>query len=86
MQHVDVAAKWEWAAKGLLKRPKQQANLNYVLTVNVVLAKTVKQKRKRNSMCATCGCGQPKNKHGEKTISAANKKFAKKKPIKKVKK
>jgi hypothetical protein len=37
-------------------------------------------------MCATCGCGQPKNKHGEKTIAAANKKFAKKKPVKKVKK
>lgn len=29
-------------------------------------------------MCATCGCGQPKNKHGEKTLAAANKKFAKK--------
>lgn len=29
-------------------------------------------------MCATCGCKQPKNKHGEKTLSAANKKFAKK--------
>lgn len=27
-------------------------------------------------MCATCGCGQPKNKHGMKTVSAANKKFA----------
>jgi len=38
-------------------------------------------------MCATCGCGQPKNKHGQKTLSAANKKFAaKKKPAKKVKK
>jgi hypothetical protein len=34
-------------------------------------------------MCATCGCGQPKNKHGMKTVAAANKKFAKKKPIKK---
>jgi len=30
-------------------------------------------------MCATCGCGAPKNKHGQKTISAANKKFAVKK-------
>jgi hypothetical protein len=30
-------------------------------------------------MCATCGCKQPKNKHGEKTLAAANKKFAKKK-------
>lgn len=29
-------------------------------------------------MCATCGCGAPKNKHGEKTLAAANKKFAKK--------
>jgi len=29
---------------------------------------------------------KPKNKHGEKTIAAANKKFAKKKPVKKVKK
>lgn len=29
-------------------------------------------------MCATCGCGQPKNKHGQKTVAAANKKFAKK--------
>jgi hypothetical protein len=37
-------------------------------------------------MCATCGCKQPKNKHGEKTLAAANKKFAKKKPAKKVKK
>ena len=34
-------------------------------------------------MCATCGCGQPKNKHGMKTLSAANKKFAKKAPAKK---
>jgi hypothetical protein len=33
-------------------------------------------------MCATCGCGQPKNKHGQKTLAAANKKFAKK-PTKK---
>ena len=30
-------------------------------------------------MCATCGCGQPKNKHGMKTLKAANKKFAAKK-------
>ena len=29
-------------------------------------------------MCATCGCMQPKNKHGEKTLASANKKFAKK--------
>jgi hypothetical protein len=29
-------------------------------------------------MCATCGCGMPKNKHGMKSLSAANKKFAKK--------
>ena len=30
-------------------------------------------------MCATCGCMQPKNKHGMKTLTAANKKFAAKK-------
>ena len=29
-------------------------------------------------MCATCGCGKPKDKHGQKTLDAANKKFAKK--------
>jgi hypothetical protein len=29
-------------------------------------------------MCATCGCGKPKAKHGMKTLEAANKKFAKK--------
>jgi hypothetical protein len=29
-------------------------------------------------MCATCGCGKPKDKHGQKTLSAANKKYAKK--------
>jgi hypothetical protein len=29
-------------------------------------------------MCATCGCGKPKDKHGMKTLAAANKKFAKK--------
>ena len=29
-------------------------------------------------MCATCGCGRPKDKHGMKTVQAANKKFAKK--------
>jgi hypothetical protein len=29
-------------------------------------------------MCATCGCGMPKNKHGQKTLAAANKKYAKK--------
>ena len=34
-------------------------------------------------MCATCGCGAPKNKHGMKTLAAANKKFAKKAPAKK---
>ena len=27
-------------------------------------------------MCATCGCGKPKDKHGMKTLKAANKKFA----------
>lgn len=30
-------------------------------------------------MCSTCGCGKPKNKHGMKTLAAANKKFAAKK-------
>jgi hypothetical protein len=30
-------------------------------------------------MCATCGCGQPKNKHGMKSLKSANKKFAAKK-------
>ena len=30
-------------------------------------------------MCATCGCGCPKDKHGMKTLKAANKKFAAKK-------
>ena len=29
-------------------------------------------------MCATCGCGKPKDKHGMNTLAAANKKFAKK--------
>ena len=29
-------------------------------------------------MCATCGCGKPKDKHGMKTVAAANKKYAKK--------
>ena len=29
-------------------------------------------------MCATCGCGKPKDKHGMKTLAAANKKFDKK--------
>ena len=28
-------------------------------------------------MCATCGCGMAKNKHGMKTLAAANKKYAK---------
>jgi hypothetical protein len=36
-------------------------------------------------MCATCGCGMPKNKHGMKTVAAANKKFDKKKSPKKKK-
>lgn len=30
-------------------------------------------------MCATCGCGKPKDKHGMTTLKAANKKFASKK-------
>ena len=30
-------------------------------------------------MCATCGCMKPKDKHGMKTLKAANKKFAAKK-------
>ena len=29
-------------------------------------------------MCATCGCGKPKDKHGMKSLAAANKKYAKK--------
>lgn len=29
-------------------------------------------------MCATCGCNKPKDKHGMKTLSAANKKYDKK--------
>lgn len=33
-------------------------------------------------MCSTCGCGMPKNKHGQKTVEAANKKYAKKKDSK----
>jgi hypothetical protein len=33
-------------------------------------------------MCATCGCGKPKDKHGEKTLAAANKKYDKKKDSK----
>lgn len=36
-------------------------------------------------MCATCGCGKPKAKHGEKTLAAANVKFAKKDSSKKSK-
>lgn len=32
-------------------------------------------------MCATCGCGQPKNKHGMKNVREANKKFAAKKVV-----
>ncbi len=36
-------------------------------------------------MCTTCGCGMPKNKHGQKTLAAANKKFAKKEAPKKKK-
>jgi len=36
-------------------------------------------------MCATCGCMKPKDKHGMKTIAAANKKFAKKDSSKKSK-
>jgi len=34
-------------------------------------------------MCATCGCMQPKNKHGMKTLASANKKFDKKDSSKK---
>ena len=30
-------------------------------------------------MCATCGCGRPKDKHGMKDLKTANKKFAAKK-------
>lgn len=29
-------------------------------------------------MCATCGCMKPKDKHGMKTLAAANKKYDKK--------
>jgi hypothetical protein len=32
-------------------------------------------------MCATCGCGDPKNKHGKKTLKEANKAGAKKTPV-----
>ncbi len=30
-------------------------------------------------MCATCGCMRPMDKHGEKTLAKANKKYAKSK-------
>jgi hypothetical protein len=36
-------------------------------------------------MCATCGCMRPKDKHGEKTLAAANRKYAKKDKDKKSK-
>lgn len=36
-------------------------------------------------MCATCGCGRPKDKHGEKTLASANKKYAKTKKVDKKK-
>ena len=36
-------------------------------------------------MCSTCGCMKPRDKHGMKTLAAANKKFAKKKAPKKKK-
>ena len=32
-------------------------------------------------MCATCGCGKPKDKHGMKSLAAANTKFASKKSV-----
>ena len=32
-------------------------------------------------MCSTCGCMKPKDKHGMKTLAAANKKYAKTKKI-----
>jgi hypothetical protein len=34
-------------------------------------------------MCATCGCGDPKNKHGKNTMKEANAMGAKKAPAKK---
>ena len=34
-------------------------------------------------MCKTCGCGDPKNKHGKKTMKEANAMGAKKAPAKK---
>jgi len=37
-------------------------------------------------MCATCGCMKPKDKHGMKTLTAANKKYAKNKSESKAKK
>ena len=37
-------------------------------------------------MCATCGCMKPKDKHGMKTLAAANKKYAKKASPSKAKK
>jgi len=33
-------------------------------------------------MCATCGCGKPKDKHGMKSLKEANKKFSKDKDSK----
>lgn len=32
-------------------------------------------------MCATCGCMKPKDKHGMKSLQAANKKFAAKRDV-----
>jgi hypothetical protein len=32
-------------------------------------------------MCTTCGCNKPKDKHGMKTLAAANKKFDKTKSL-----
>jgi hypothetical protein len=36
-------------------------------------------------MCATCGCGKPKDKHGYKTLAEANKMGLKKDKSKKAK-
>ena len=42
-------------------------------------AKTTKGLDKEEKvMCSTCGCGKPKDKHGMKTLTAANKKYDKK--------
>lgn len=74
---------WEGYTQVGMKMKNGKKVPNCVPDKGVPKSKKQTKKKVSKQMCATCGCMKPKDKHGEKTLAAANKKYAKKKDDKK---